>query len=165
MEKGEVAVLAIQFSALIIAVLVLSNFAYGSNSSSNPAISAVWWGSPPPGHGVSLGKGTNDETVNASTISVFYTLPYGTRIIAPVTAYRLCQNPNANNTGVADTYSQIVLNYSATKKTLFFTFGPVEQSLGWTCQYSISFTDSLQNVATWTGTVILKANATSPSDK
>jgi hypothetical protein len=161
LEKGEVGILAVQFGALIFAVLLLSNFAYGTNASSTPAITQVYWGTPPPGTGSSIGTGTNLEKTNATTMSFFYTLAYSTHLVS-VSALSFCTNPQANATagGAANTYTHIPQYYSTSKKAYYFTFGPTGQPTGWSCIYSITITDSLGQQANWAGTVIVKPPTT-----
>jgi hypothetical protein len=157
LEKGEVGILAVQFGALIFAVLLLSNFAYGTNASSTPAITTVYWGSPPPASGISIGTGTNIEKTNASAVSFFYTLAYSTHLVAAA-ASRFCINPETNATvgGGETVYTNIPNLYSTAKKAYYFTFSLTGQPTGWNCVYSITITDSLQQMANWAGTVIVK---------
>jgi hypothetical protein len=150
-------ILTVQFGALILAILLLSNFAYGTNESSTPSVRTVYWGTPPPANGTSIGTGTNHESTNATTISFFYTLAYSTHLVS-VSASRICTNPQSNATqgGVADTYTHMPQYYSSAKKAYYFTFGPTGQPTGWSCIYSLSITDSLGQTSGWAGTVIVK---------
>ncbi len=157
MEKGEVAILTIQFGALIVAVLLLSNFAYGSNATSTPSVAAVYWGVPPPGTGVTIGTGTHTETTNASQISAFYSLAEGTQLIT-ISASRLCTNPQQNATVVGGKleYTNMTRYYDSSKGAYYYALYPVTQPTGWSCVYYITVTDSLGQTATWIGTVIVK---------
>lgn len=157
MEKGEVAILSIQFGALILVVLLLSNFGSGvTNASSTPSIPKVYWGIPPPGNGTSIGQSTNHETVNASTMSFYYTLAPTTSLVT-ASASVFCVNPqNATASGDIIDYTNLTRHYDTSAKDFYFTFGPVGQPNGWSCVYSLSVTDSLGQVSTWVGTVIVK---------
>jgi hypothetical protein len=160
LEKGEVLILAIQFGALIVAVLLLSNFAYGSNASSTPSITTVYWGSPPPGTGVSIGTGTHTESTNSSVISAFYSLAAGTHIVS-FSASRLCSNPQSNATSQGDEldYTYIPRYYDTAKGAYYFTFGPTGQPTGWSCVYTITITDSLAQSASWITTIVVEPKA------
>ncbi len=160
MERGEVGILAIQFGALVLALLILSNFISSSgvvsSPISTPTIQGVYWGDP--ATGVALSKGTtNLESTNASTISVFYTLASGTSPDA-ASASRLCLAKNG--TGESFTYARVVFLHDQAKHSNYISFGPTGQALGETCTYTIALTDSLQQVVTWYATIQLK-NATS----
>jgi hypothetical protein len=152
LEKGEVAILTGQFGALVLAILLLSNFASGANNVlSTPTIGSVYWGSV--SANVKLTNGvTNTETVNAANISVYYALAVGTSP-ASVSAVRLCSNAPPNPTGQELVYTNLTINYSSNS----FTFNTTGQSAGQTCTYTLSLTDSLQQVVTWVATVKLKA--------
>jgi len=162
LEKGEVTILTIQFGALILAVLLLSNFAYGTNASSTPSVTAVYWGAPAPANGTAIGHGTNTETKNASTISFFYSLAYGTHLVA-ATASRFCTNPqtNASVGGGDDLFPHLDQYFSSAKGAYYFSFGPTGQPTGWNCIYTITITDSLQQSSGWVGTVVVKPPASS----
>jgi hypothetical protein len=165
LEKGEVAILSIQFGALILAVLFLSGFASSSSGAlSTPQITSVYWGAPPPGNGTSIGHGTNDEATNATSMSFFYNLAESTHLVS-VSASRFCINPQANATagGAEDTFTHIPWYYSSDKKSYYFTFSPTGQPTGWTCEYSIAITDSLAQTTTWVGTVVVKPATAIPS--
>ncbi|MDA4122568.1 MAG: hypothetical protein OK456_05235 [Thaumarchaeota archaeon] len=156
MEKGEVLVLSVQFGALILVVLLLSNFAYGTNSSSTPSITQVYWGGPPAagGNGTSIGRGTNTEHANATQISFYYTLAPGTTL-ASASAQRFCTDPqNASIAGGSFIYVSIPRHSS--NKGFYFSFTPVAQGDDWSCVYSMTIVDSLQQPATWYGTVVVK---------
>lgn len=155
MEKGEVGVLAGQFAALVVVLLVLSNFASGTSPLSTPTIGAVYWGAP--SGNIQLTKGvTNTEAANASTISVFYSLAYSTTP-ATASATKLCLNSGQNDTGGVFIYTNITFKYDAASKTNYISFGPAGQSAGQTCTYTVQLTDSLQQVATWVAIVKLKS--------
>ncbi len=145
MERGEVGILAAQFAALAVAILVLSG-AGTTFATSVPTVGNVYWGAPS-GH-IGLTKGANnDETVNATTISVFYTLAPSTTP-SSVTATRLCLDADENYTGGVYTYTDVKFLYDNASKSNYISFGPVQQQLGQTCTYTLDLTDSLQQTAT-----------------
>lgn len=150
MEKGEAAILAGQFGALALAILILSNFAAGTNNVlSTPTIGSVYWG--PVSDKVQLTNGvTNTEPANATTMSVYFALAVGTSP-ASVSAVRLCSY--ANDTGEELVYTELMINY----KTNSFTFNTTGQVAGATCTYTLTLTDSLQQVVTWVAIVKLKS--------
>jgi hypothetical protein len=153
LERGEMGVLAVQFGALVIVLLVLSNFASGVSVISTPTITTVYWGSP--SGNIQLAKGaTNIESANANTMSVFYSLAVSTTP-ASVTAGRLCLD--ANDTGGVYVYTDITFNYSVNENSHYISFGPTDQTVGQSCTYTVVLTDSLQQTYTWVSTVQLKA--------
>jgi hypothetical protein len=153
LEKGEVAILTGQFAALAVAILLLSNFAGGS-ALSVPKVTTAYWGAP--SGNIALTQGANNhETINASNMSVFYTLAQGTTP-SSVSATRLCLDPEENNTGGVYTYTDIVFGYDNVSKSNYISFGPVEQQLGQTCTYTVQLTDSQLQTATATWLVQLQ---------
>jgi hypothetical protein len=155
LERGEMGVLAVQFGALVIVLLVLSNFASGVSVVSTPTITTVYWGAP--SSNIQLAKAaTNVESANANTMSVFYSLAVSTTP-ASVTAGRLCLDSDANDTGGTYTYTDIMFNYSSSHHSNYISFGPTDQTVGQTCTYSVQLTDSLQQTYLWVSTVQLKA--------
>jgi hypothetical protein len=150
LEKGEAAIVGGQFLALAVLVLLLGNYA-GLGIHSTSQVGTVYWGAP--SGGVTLDKGAvNVEKSNASTISLYFSLAASTSI-SSISAGRLCINPAANNTGEVLTYTHIPINFDSKKHQNYISFGPTGQPLGIGCVYTITITDSLQQVATWTGTV------------
>lgn len=161
MEKGEAGILAVQFGALIVALLLLSNFISTSGNVtspiSTPTITGVYWGSP--SSGTSLSKGSeNSVPTNASTISAFFTLAPGTTP-ASATASRLCLSSNGT-TGESFGYNKVSFLYDSAKRLNYVSFGPTGQSLNEKCTYTITLTDSLQQTVTWVAIVQIK-NGTS----
>lgn len=160
MEKGEITVLAIQFGVLIVVVLLLSNLA-GPDTQSTPQITTVYWGSPPPASGTVIIKpGINDELTNASTITVYFSLAYSTHPVS-ISASRLCLV--TNGTAGEQVYTRLPISYDSAKKSYYFTFGPTGQPFGWSCEYTLTLTDSLQQTTTWVGTVNVVTNSTQTS--
>jgi hypothetical protein len=153
LEKGEVAIVSGQFIALALVIILLGNFAGGTGTGiSTPVIGNVYWGSA--SAGVTLQKGAlNTEQTNASSVSVYYTLVRSTHV-SSVAASRLCLA--TDGTGQELVYTKIPLSNDTTSKSTFFTFGPTGQATGLTCYYTVSITDSLQEVITWSGSVVLK---------
>lgn len=148
MEKGEVAILAGQFAALAVTVLLLSNFV-GASAISTPSIVSVDWGGPSSHYGLTKNS-LNQEKVNESTISVFYTLA-PTTVPSSASASRLCLGENG--TGEVFTYAKVLfLTDNSTGKS-YLSFGPVGQPFGETCTYTILLTDSLEQTVTWVGSV------------
>ncbi len=162
MEKGEIFVLSVQFGALILIVLLLSNFAYGTNASSTPSITQVYWGAPPStgGNGTTIGRGTNIEHANATQISFYYTLAPGTSLAA-ASAQRFCLDPK-NDSASSGSFIFVNIPREPSSKGFYFYFTPVGQRDGESCVYSMTIVDSLQQPATWYGTVVVKpvVNAT-----
>lgn len=156
MERGEVGILAGQFAALALVILLLSNY-LPIASATTTGIGKVYWGDPSTGVPLTKG-GTNLETSNASTISVLYTLASGTKP-ASVSAVRLCLDAKANETGANLVYTNIRLEYSQARHTNYLSFGPTNQSSDLTCTYTISLTDSIQQTVTWSATVVVNATA------
>ena len=154
-------ILTIQFGALILAVIVLSNFAGGGTSySSTQSISRMYWGSPPPGTGISISGGTHTETMNASVVSVLYSLAQGTHLVS-LAASRLCTNMNSTAAYAGDgvIYTNFTRLYDSSKKQDYFTFVPTGQPDGWSCIYSVTITDSLQQTTYLVTTIIVEPHA------
>jgi hypothetical protein len=83
-------------------------------------------------------------------MSVYFALAVGTSP-ASVSAVRLCSY--ANDTGEELVYTELMINY----KTNSFTFNTTGQVAGATCTYTLTLTDSLQQVVTWVAIVKLKS--------
>ncbi len=152
MERGEVAIVAGQFAALALVVILLGNYAgVGGLSASSTGIASVYWG--PASANAPLQKNLlNIEPANVSIISVYYTLAQGTKVES-VGASRLCVL--ANGTGLEHVYANLTLSTDAAKKA-YFTFGSTAQPSGWTCGYTITLTDNLQQVTMWVTSVKTK---------
>lgn len=156
MEKGEIGIVAGQFAALAIVVLLLSNFLPIANATQT-GIAKVYWGAPGTGSALSE-SGKNIEKANASTISALYTLSSGTQP-ASVSAVRICLDPLANDTGTNLVYTDIQLNYSLRVHSNYLSFGPTDQPPNVVCTYTISLSDSVQTTVTWSATVEVNATA------
>ncbi len=155
MEKGEAAIVGGQFLALAVLVLLLGNYAGLGIGITTPQTGTVYWGAP--SAGVTLQKGAvNLEKTNASTISLYYSLVSSTTI-SSITAGRTCIDPAANNTGEILTYTHIQISFDGQRHQNFISFGPTGQPAGIGCDYKVTITDSLDQVATWTGTVKVSA--------
>jgi hypothetical protein len=156
LERAEAAIVGGQIIALVVVVGLLGNYAgvsgIGVNGFSIPQISSVYWG--PPSSGVTLAKAVgNTESTNATTISVRYSLAQGTKV-AIVSASRLCELPNG--TGFEHIYTNLTTSIDNAAKAVYFTFGSTTQPLGWSCDYTVTLTDSLQQSVTWVATVEVK---------
>lgn len=156
MEKGEVGILIGQFAALAVAILLLSSLG-GVSATSVPKVENVYWGAPSANIGLTVGS-TNTETVNASTISVFYILAPSTTP-SSVSATRLCLDANQNYTGGVYTYTDVKFLYDNASKSNYISFGPAGQQLGQTCTYTVTLTDSLQQTATASWVVQLQVKS------
>jgi hypothetical protein len=155
LEKGEVAIVGGQFLALAVLILLLGNYAGVGLGSPTTKVGTVYWGAPP--GGAALTKGVlNKETTNASAMYVYFNLGPSTTV-SSVSASRLCLDTAANNTGGSLTYTQISINYDSQKHENYITFGPTGQPSGVGCDYTVTITDSLQVVNTWTGSVELSS--------
>jgi len=156
LERGEIAIVAAQFTALIAVVLLLSSFTPGQSSQSNPVISSVYWGAP--GQGVALQSGHLAKvSMNESAITADFTVAFSTQPSA-VSGSRLCIGPNSTS-GESTTYTYIPFNYGSSKGAYSITLSPTGQQAGWVCTYTIKVTDTLSQTATWLGSVELTPQA------
>ncbi len=156
MDKGETAIVAGQFVALAVVILLLGNYAGIVNSSVTTAtVGKVYWGDPSAGV-VLKSASVNTESKNATSISLFFLLPPGTAPGLP-SVTRLCLNPTANDRGAALVYTNITISYDSENKQNYLTFGPTGQSPGFSCSYTVTITDSILQTATWTSTVELNS--------
>ncbi len=153
MERGEVAIVAFQFSALVAVVLLLSSFTPGQSAQSTPVIASVSWGVP--GQGVALHSGqlvkvsSNESSITASFSVAFSTQP------SSVSGSRLCIGPNST-AGESTTYTYIPFSHDPSKGTYSISLSPTGQQAGWVCTYTIKVTDGLSQTATWLGSVELQ---------
>lgn len=162
MERGEAGIITVQFLALAILVLLLGNYGNVTGAGiSTPQVNHVYWGTPSKTNELKTG-GLNTEGVNASTISLYFSLPKGASIALPVTASRLCLDTKANNTGEVRVYDNISVNWDPTVRQNYVEIGPTGQPSGIGCSYTITITDTIQQTATWTDTVevVLNSSAT-----
>lgn len=153
MERGEIAIVALQFIALIGVVLLLSTFTPGQSAQSTPVISSVYWGASGQGvqlHGGQLAKVSQNE----SSITAYFSVAFSTRPSA-VSGSRLCIAPNST-AGESTTYTYIPFNYDSSKSAYSMVLSPTGQQAGWACTYTIKVTDGLSQTATWLGSVQLK---------
>jgi hypothetical protein len=158
LEKGEIGIVAGQFIALALVILILGNYV-GPTQNTTTTAGKVYWGAPSAGVTLDSNK-VNQVTTDSNNISMYFSLESGTTI-GSVSASRLCVNPSANNTGGVQVYITIPINYDTQKKQNYVEFGPTDQTLGIGCTYTITVTDSLQQTVTWVGTVRLTSNSTS----
>lgn len=151
LEKGEAAIVAVQFVALIAVVLLISQFSPGQSVESAPMVNSVYWGSSDGGVALHVDQLTK-VSQNASVVTAYFTLAYSTSI-SSVSGSRLCTT--STSSGVATTYTTIPFTFVASKGTGTVPLSPAGQSVGWVCTYTIKVTDSLSQTVTWVGSVEL----------
>ncbi len=150
MEKGEVAILALQFCALLVVVLVVGNILPGGSVEAPPTVSSVYWGSPGSSAAIPT-AGTLKVTTNQSSIYVYFHLGGGATV-ASTLASRFCTDPSGK-TGQSTTYVTIPFLYDAAKGENYLVITPATQRSGFSCVYAVQITDTLQQTVKWTGTV------------
>lgn len=152
LERGETAIVALQFTALVGVVLFLSSVSPGQSAQSTPLISKVYYGNSSQGvllHEGKLVKVTQNET----TLTAYFNVAFSTQVSA-VSGSRLCLGPNSTQ-GDSTTYTYIQFTYSSSKGQGTIPLTPAGQAAGWVCTYTIKVTDSLSQTATWLGSVEL----------
>ena len=148
LERGEMAIVVVQFAALVAVVLLLSSFTPGQSAQSMPVVSSAYWGTT--SQGVTLHQGqTTKVTQNESVITAYFTVAFSTKVSA-VSGSRLCVGPNST-AGESTTYTTIPFSPSSGSLVL----SPTGQQLGWVCTYTIKVTDTLSQTTTWLGSVEL----------
>ena len=148
MERGEIAIVGVQFVALIAVVLLLSSFMPGQSAQSNPVISSVFWG--PSNQGIALHGGQLTKVnQNESVVTAEFTVAYSTKVSA-VSGSRLCVGPNSTS-GESTIYTTIPFSPASGSMVL----SPAVQQPGWVCTYTIKVTDGLSQTTTWLGSVEL----------
>jgi hypothetical protein len=152
LEKGEVAILGIQFGALLIVVLVVGNLFPGFTTPTATALSGVYWGDPA-GNELVSNAGNLKTTANQSTIFVYFHIGEGTAV-ASASASRFCTDKNGT-TGESTTYVRIQFAYDSVRKANYLVITPTYQKSGWSCVYSVQITDTLQQTVRWTAIVEL----------
>lgn len=152
LEKGEKAVLALQFGLLFVVVAVIGNLLPGQVSQ-NPSFTGVYWGQPLSGNEIPMG-GTLQAKTNASSIFAYFQLPSSTTV-SSATAGRLCSDATMK-VGESKSYDTVLFGYDQNRSASYFIISPAGQPNGWSCTYSIQITGSLGGVTKWTGTVVLK---------
>jgi len=152
LERGEMAIVVIQFAALVGVVLVLSTFTAGGSATSTPSFNSVYWGAP--NSGVALHNGQLTKvSQNESEVTAYFTVAFSTKVSA-ITATRLCVGSNAS-AGESTTYTNIPWGYDSQRNSNFMTISPTGQPAGWQCTYTIKVTDGLLQTTTWLGSVEL----------
>jgi hypothetical protein len=152
LERGEIAIVALQFVALITVVLLLSSFTPGQSAQSNPVIGTVYWGTP--SHGISLQSGQLTKVgQNESVITAYFTVAFSTQVSA-ISGSRLCVGPDSA-VGESIIYTNIPFSYDASRRSDSVALSPTVQQPGWICTYTIKVTDGLLQTATWLGSVEL----------
>lgn len=152
MEKGEKAVLALQFGLLFVVVAVIGNL-LPSLPSQTPSFKGVYWGDPGSGDQIAQG-GTLQAKMNATSIFAYFQLPSSTAI-SSATAGRFCTDA-ATKQGESRSYGTVLFGYDQNRSASYFVISPAGQPNGWSCTYNIQITDTLGGVTKWTGTVVLK---------
>ncbi|MDA4118425.1 MAG: hypothetical protein OK455_08800, partial [Thaumarchaeota archaeon] len=154
LEKGEIAIVSVQFVALVGLVFLLSIYAPGESAQSSPSITSVYWGQSSLGVGLHYGQLTK-VSLNESTITAYFNVAYSTQVSA-VAASRLCVNSNSS-AGVSTTYTTLSWGHDSSKGADYVFVSPTVQLPGWDCTYTIKVTDGLSQTTTWLGTVQLLA--------
>ncbi len=152
MEKGEKAVLALQFALLLVVVAVIGNLLPG-NIPQTPSFKGVYWGQPANGNEIPQG-GVLQVQVNATSIFAYFQLPSSTSV-SSATASRTCADP-LTKTGESRSYEIVLLGYDQPSSASYFVISPVGQLGGWSCTYNVLVKDTLGGVTNWTGTVLMK---------
>ncbi len=153
LERGEAGIVAVQFAALVAAVVLLSSFSPGQSAQSTPAFTSVYWGTSSQGVALSSGKVTT-VTQNESVVTAYFAVAFSTKVSA-VAGSRLCIGPNSS-LAESTTYTTINFTYDSSKGTGSIPLSPTGQQAGWVCAYTIKVTDSLSQTSTWLGSVELK---------
>ncbi len=148
MERGEIAIVAVQFAALVAVVLLLSSFTPGQSAQSSPVISSVYWGSPAQGIALRTGQLTK-VSQNQSVVTADFTVAYSTKV-SSVSGSRLCVAPNST-AGESMIYTTISFSPASGSMVL----SPTIQRPGWICTYTIKAMDGLSQTTTWLGSVEL----------
>jgi len=152
LERGETVIVAIEFIALVVVVLLLSTFSPGQSAQSTPVITSVYWGTS--SHGIALASGQlKMVNQNESVVTAYFTVAYSTKISA-VSGSRICTLTNSTS-GVSTTYTVIQYTFDASKGSGTIPLSPAVQQPGWVCTYTIKVTDDLSQTVTWLGSVEL----------
>ncbi len=154
MERGEIAIVSVQFIALVGLVFALSVYTPGQSAQSTPVFSSVYWGQSSQGIGLQSGQVTK-VTLNASVITAYFNVAYSTQV-SSVSASRLCVNSNST-AGASTIYTNLPFGYDASTRSDYVVVSPVNQPAGWDCTYTIKVTDGLSQTTTWLGSVMLQA--------
>jgi hypothetical protein len=149
LEKGEIAVLTLQFAALFLAVIVIGNF-LSIGTQSSPDFTTVYWGLPERGDIIPKG-GVLKVDSNTSNIFAYFRLSPSTSITS-VSALRFCTDSKSGESRIFDA---IKFDLDKTRNENYLVISSTEQAAGWSCTYNIQITDSLGQVLRWTGTVLL----------
>lgn len=152
MEKGEKAVLVLQFALLLVVVLVIGNL-LPNQLPQTPSFRGVYWGQAVNGDAIQQG-GLLEVKTNATSIYAYFQLPPSTTV-SSATAGRICTDP-ATKAGESRSYNIVVFGYNQSSSASYFVITPVGQPGGWSCTYSVQIKDSVGGVTNWSGTVVLK---------
>jgi hypothetical protein len=152
LEKGEIAILAIQFGALLVVVLVVGNILPVGSVQTTPTVTGVYWGDPASSQPVQNG-GTLKTHANQSIIYVYFQLNGGGEI-ASTSASRFCINQTKGE-GESTTYVRIQFGYDTGRKANYLLITPTTQRIGLSCVYNVQITDRLLQTVKWTATIII----------
>lgn len=152
MEKGEKAVLALQFALLLVVVAVIGNLLPGQLPQA-PSFKGVYWGQPADGNEIPQG-GVLQIQANATSIFAYFQLPSSTAV-SSASASRICANPLTKE-GESRSYDIVLFGYDQPSSASYFVISPVGQPNDWSCTYSVLIKDTLGGITNWTGTVLLK---------
>ena len=152
MEKGEIAILTIQFGALLIVVLAVGNILPVGSVQTTPTVSGVYWGDPANNTPIPSG-GTLKTKTNQSIIYFYFQLNGGGEI-ASTSASRFCINQTVRE-GESTTYVKIQFGYDTGRKANYLLITPTTQRLGLSCVYNVQITDRLLQTVKWTATIII----------
>jgi hypothetical protein len=156
LEKGEVAILAIQFGALLVVVLVVGNLIPGIGSSTPTEFSGIYWGDPVNNAQIPNAGHFMTQT-NQSSIFVYFHLASGAAV-ASTSASRFCTD-RTGATGESTSYVRIPFGYDGLRKASYIQITPTSQKSGWSCLYNVQVTDTLQQTVKWTAIVELNLTA------
>lgn len=152
LERGEVAIVAVQFVALAAVVLLISSFTPGQTAQSSPVFRSAYWGNSTQGIPLKSGQLTK-VTQNASVVTVHFQVAFSTRV-SDVSGARLCVAPNST-AGISTTYNNIPYAFDSSKGSGTVSLLPAGQQVGWVCTYTVKVTDNLSQTVTWMGSVEL----------
>lgn len=154
LERGEVAIVAVQFVALVGVVLLISTFSPGESAQSTPVVNSVYWGTSSQGVALRANQ-LNRVRQNESVLTLYFEVAFSTTVSA-VSGSRLCTETNSSS-GVSTTYTTIPYVFDSSKGTGTVSISPVGQRPGWVCTYTVKVTDNLSQTVTWLGSVELEA--------
>ena len=147
------AIVTVQFVALMALVVLLSIYTPGESAQSTPVFASVYWGQASQGIGLQNGQVTK-VSLNESVITAYFNVAYSTQVSA-VSASRLCVD-SSSSAGVSTVYTNLPFGYESSRHANYVLVSPTVQQSGWDCTYTIKVTDGLSQTSTWLGTVVLQ---------